>query len=121
MTPSNASSLFLLNQVVSSGNAPTCKNPIELLESLCLNLSKNSRALRISTLKVMNFFDQQNFESSENSKIDSETIKQFYSGKCGILGLLLKAEELPLNFETEKVKANILRKVQIMLASELVP
>lgn len=57
MTPSNASSLFLLNQVVSSGNAPTCKNPIELLESLCLNLSKNSRALRISTLKVMNFFD----------------------------------------------------------------
>ena len=37
------------------------------------------------------------------------------------MGLLLKAEELPLSFETEKVKANILRKVQLMLASELVP
>lgn len=44
-------------------------------------------------------------------KLDSETIKQHYTGPCPVIALLLKAEESEISLETEKVKSNLLRKV----------
>lgn len=54
-------------------------------------------------------------------KIDLNTVKQYYTGQCPIISLILKAEECQLSMDTEKVKSNLLRKVQTLLSTGLVP
>jgi len=48
-------------------------------------------------------------------------VKTFYAGECDLLEHLLQFEELPINADFEKKKLNLLRKVQVMVSSKMVP
>jgi hypothetical protein len=64
------------------------------------------------TLQILNKFELLNFLiPSDDTQLDVDTIKQHYTGKCNILTYLMKAEEYEISMETEKSKANTLRKV----------
>lgn len=120
LTVANSQSLFILKHFIARGVKPTSDADVQ--QALTLNLSKNSRELRIATLKVLSMFEPEEYLTpQEGHKYDLDTIKNFYTGPCQILGFMLKAEECQISLDTEKTKSNLLRRVSLMLQSDLVP
>jgi len=80
------------------------------------NLSKNSRGLRIASLKILTeHFETMSFKGSSEVDKDQSIVNQFYTGDCNLLGLLRECEEAPISMDTEKIKNSTLRRVQLMV------
>ena len=99
---------------------------VPLFNALSGNLSKNSRELRLETLRVqLGLFaelDYLTFDANHSrSDLDIETVRSHYSGPCPIMHKLYEYERSKLGFETEKSKDTVLRQVSVILSTGLVP
>ena len=97
-----------------------------LFAALSRNLSKNSRELRLETLRVqLGLFRELDYlplsAGTSRSDMDIDTVKSHYSGPCRIMHKLYEYEQAVLGFETEKSKEATLRQVSVMLSTGLVP
>jgi hypothetical protein len=85
-------------------------------------LSKNSRGLRIASLKILSeHFETMSFKKNSEIDKDQSIINQFYTGDCNLLSLLRECEEAAITMDTEKIKNSTLRRVQLMVCSGFVP
>ena len=86
----------------------------------------NSRELRIQSLRILNdnfsTLDYLPFEQEKaRSDLTNEIVQEHYSGPCLLLDKLRQYEALEVGFETMKSKETLLRSIQVMLSSGLVP
>ena len=118
--------LRLFRPAASAKQSVDLGNNHALFLSLCGNLGKNSRELRIQSLRVLNehfaALDYLPFDKEKaRSDLTNETVEEYYSGPCPLLAKLSQYEELEVGFDTMKAKEALLRSIQVMLSSGLVP
>lgn len=96
----------------------------ELANALVENLGRNTRQLRITTLKLIEkAFEAESYKEYEpevHTNIDLETSKN-YIGPCPVFSLLLKFEKDEININSEKLKGSCLRNIMVLVQTGLVP
>lgn len=96
----------------------------EIAHALVQNLGRNCSQVRIATLKVLEkAFEPEPFKEYDpeaHTNIDLESSKN-YSGPCNVIALLQKFEKDEINIDSEKLKSNCLRSIQVLVHTGLMP
>ncbi|KAJ1679300.1 U3 snoRNP protein, partial [Spiromyces aspiralis] len=85
---------------------------MELLPVFEANLSSFQHSIRLSTLKLMELFEQERFKPSDNSK-EEDLVSP--------VSLLRSMEEIPATLESYREKANILRRLAVAVSNGRLP
>ncbi|CDW84473.1 small subunit processome component 20 homolog [Stylonychia lemnae] len=93
----------------------------ELFTKLSLNLAKNQTELRLQTLLLLQKFEVLHFIIPDSEDEKHFDLSESYKGECKILELMLTFEQTKIAFETEKTKILLIKKIQTVLETELVP
>lgn len=88
-------------------------------QALATNLCKNSSALRLQSLRILQRFEVLKYTKPSDPELEvSET---YLDAKCECISLMLDFEKLELGFETLKAKEHALESLSVIIKSQLVP
>jgi hypothetical protein len=89
-----------------------------LADAISSNLMKNSRQVRLVSLKLLLQFEPLDFLTSADPEVE---ISSTFTGPCIALPLLFEFEKTAINFEFEKNKELQLRRLEVIIKSTVMP